>query len=329
MQVPAPFEYERATSVDHAIGLLERLGERGPAGGRRPQPAADDEAAAGQPRVPHRHQRPARRARLHRGRADPDPDRGDDPAPRAARVRRAAPRLPDLPRRRAGDRRPGRAQPRHPRRLALPGRPVRGPVRRLHDARRQLRHPRQRAASGWCRMEDFHRGPVRDRRRRRPRCSPRCASRCGPAAPAPTRRWSGGPATGRSSSAGAAVWMDGGADRRRPGRAGRGRARTPPASRRSPRRCAARPPSEELYAEAGAIAAESCTPVTDTRGTADYKRHLADELTRRTLRRAVARITRARSAEHAGVDDRQRRARSPARSRAGCCSCTSCATTSA
>ena len=26
MQVPAPFDYERATSVDHAIGLLERLG---------------------------------------------------------------------------------------------------------------------------------------------------------------------------------------------------------------------------------------------------------------------------------------------------------------
>ena len=27
MQVPGPFEYERATSVDHAIGLLDRLGE--------------------------------------------------------------------------------------------------------------------------------------------------------------------------------------------------------------------------------------------------------------------------------------------------------------
>ena len=27
MQVPAPFDYERATSVDHAIGLLERLGD--------------------------------------------------------------------------------------------------------------------------------------------------------------------------------------------------------------------------------------------------------------------------------------------------------------
>ena len=27
MQVPAPFDYERATSVDHAIGLLDRLGD--------------------------------------------------------------------------------------------------------------------------------------------------------------------------------------------------------------------------------------------------------------------------------------------------------------
>ena len=27
MQVPAPFDYERATSVDEAIHLLERLGE--------------------------------------------------------------------------------------------------------------------------------------------------------------------------------------------------------------------------------------------------------------------------------------------------------------
>src|SRR5688572_1179038 len=26
MQVPAPFDYERATSVDHAVGLLDRLG---------------------------------------------------------------------------------------------------------------------------------------------------------------------------------------------------------------------------------------------------------------------------------------------------------------
>lgn len=49
-------------------------------------------------------------------------------------------------------------------------------------------------------------------------------------------------------------------------------------------------PSEELYVQAGALAAENCSPSTDNRGTADYKRHLADELTRRTLKRAVERV---------------------------------------
>jgi carbon-monoxide dehydrogenase medium subunit len=49
-------------------------------------------------------------------------------------------------------------------------------------------------------------------------------------------------------------------------------------------------PSEQLFEQAGAIAAEACNPVTDQRGSADYKRHLARELTRRALRRAVARI---------------------------------------
>jgi carbon-monoxide dehydrogenase medium subunit len=55
------------------------------------------------------------------------------------------------------------------------------------------------------------------------------------------------------------------------------------------RALAGRAPSEQLYAEAGAIAARSCTPVTDQRGSAEYKRHLAGELTVRALRRAVAR----------------------------------------
>ena len=49
-------------------------------------------------------------------------------------------------------------------------------------------------------------------------------------------------------------------------------------------------PSEDLYARAGALAAAGCSPTTDNRGTAEYKRHLADELTRRTLRTAVQRI---------------------------------------
>jgi carbon-monoxide dehydrogenase medium subunit len=52
----------------------------------------------------------------------------------------------------------------------------------------------------------------------------------------------------------------------------------------------AKAPSEELYAQAGAIAAESCSPTTDMRGSVEYKRHLANELTRRALRHAVARI---------------------------------------
>jgi carbon-monoxide dehydrogenase medium subunit len=48
-------------------------------------------------------------------------------------------------------------------------------------------------------------------------------------------------------------------------------------------------PSEELFAEAGAIASEDCTPFPDGRGPVDYKRHLAGVLTKRALRRAAAR----------------------------------------
>ena len=58
-----------------------------------------------------------------------------------------------------------------------------------------------------------------------------------------------------------------------------------------------REPSEEAYADAGRVAAEGCHPVTDGRGSADYKRHLADELTRRTLRAAAARIVERRSVD--------------------------------
>jgi carbon-monoxide dehydrogenase medium subunit len=47
--------------------------------------------------------------------------------------------------------------------------------------------------------------------------------------------------------------------------------------------------TEETLARAGEIAAANCRPVTDQRGPADYKRHLARELTTRALRLAVAR----------------------------------------
>jgi carbon-monoxide dehydrogenase medium subunit len=48
-------------------------------------------------------------------------------------------------------------------------------------------------------------------------------------------------------------------------------------------------PSEELFAEAGKLAAEDCRPNTDQRGSEEYKRHLAQELTTRALRRALER----------------------------------------
>lgn len=48
-------------------------------------------------------------------------------------------------------------------------------------------------------------------------------------------------------------------------------------------------PSEELFVEAGRLAAAACDPVDDQRGPVDYKRHLADELTRRVLRLACTR----------------------------------------
>jgi aerobic carbon-monoxide dehydrogenase medium subunit len=48
-------------------------------------------------------------------------------------------------------------------------------------------------------------------------------------------------------------------------------------------------PSDELLTEVGRLAAAASSPVEDQRGPVDYKRHLADELTRRVLRRAFDR----------------------------------------
>ena len=50
-----------------------------------------------------------------------------------------------------------------------------------------------------------------------------------------------------------------------------------------------KPPSEDLFAEAREIAAEDCSPSADGRGPIDYKRHLAGVLTQRALRRSTAR----------------------------------------
>ena len=89
MQVPAPFEYERATSVDHAIGLLERLGgtARLVAGGHSLLPMMKLRLANFEYLIDINdlHDELGY-IRVEPGRG---PDRCADPAPRAARVRRA------------------------------------------------------------------------------------------------------------------------------------------------------------------------------------------------------------------------------------------------
>jgi carbon-monoxide dehydrogenase medium subunit len=47
-------------------------------------------------------------------------------------------------------------------------------------------------------------------------------------------------------------------------------------------------PSEQLFAEAGKMASADCSPSSDGRGPADYKRHVAGVLTTRALSRAAA-----------------------------------------
>ena len=86
----------------------------------------------------------------------------------------------------------------------------------------------------------------------------------------------------------AAVWIDGGtiAD------AGIGLSAVGPTTihaTRAEELLNGKSPSEELFSQAGQIAAEDCSPLPDGRGPVDYKRHLAGVLTTRALRRATAR----------------------------------------
>ena len=146
-------------------------------------------------------------------------------------------------------------------------------------------------------VREFHLGPVRDRHR-----TGRAAGR--------------GPGTGPARH-GQRVREGGAADGRLVG--GRRRGRAPPERGHQPRRqvivevgigltavgaehfvaaeaeefLRGRPADDESFAAAGAIAAEHCHPVADQRGPEDYKRHLVAELTARALRRAAARAGRA------------------------------------
>jgi aerobic carbon-monoxide dehydrogenase medium subunit len=90
------------------------------------------------------------------------------------------------------------------------------------------------------------------------------------------------------AAAGAALWMDDGTI----GEAGVALTAVGAHEVTSPRAEQAlvgRTPSEGVFEEAARLAAEDCSPQDDQRGPVDYKRHLARELTQRALRRAAAR----------------------------------------
>ncbi len=90
------------------------------------------------------------------------------------------------------------------------------------------------------------------------------------------------------AAAGAALWLEG-ADVEAAGIALSAVNPSGVRSTRAEEALVGRPPSEEAFAAAAALAAEDCEPIGDLRGPADYKRHLARELTHRALRRAAER----------------------------------------
>jgi aerobic carbon-monoxide dehydrogenase medium subunit len=287
MQVPAPFEYERATSVDHAIGLLDRLGDtaRLVAGGHSLLPMMKLRLANFEYLIDindlHSElgyivsdSNQIRIGALTRHR---ELYESDDLAAAFPIFRDAERVIADPVVRNRGTLGGSLCQ-------ADPSEDLSAVCTALNASCVIRGSDGERVVP----MEEFHRGPyetavgdaemlIEVRFPVRPN---------GSSAYEKVERRAGDWAV---VSAGAAVWLDGGviADAR-VGLAAVGPNTTSlPAISAALRRQA---PSEELYARAGELAAANCQPATDTRGTADYKRHLADELTRRALRRAVARI---------------------------------------
>lgn len=287
MQVPAPFEYERATSVDHAISLLERLGgtARLIAGGHSLLPMMklrlanfdyliDINDLHGELGYVEAGSDEVRIGALTRHRELLESPVLAAAFPIFADAERV---IADPVVRNRGTLGGSLCQ-------ADPSEDLSAVCTTL-DARCVIRGPG--GAERVVSMEEFHVGPyetavaddeilVEIRLPVRPGCG---------SAYAKVERRAGDWAV---VSAGAAVWLDGGAivDARV------GLAAVGPNTTGIPAISAAlrgQEPSESLYEQAGTIAADSCDPVTDQRGSAEYKRHLAAELTRRTLRRAVER----------------------------------------
>ena len=287
MQVPAPIEYARATSVDHAIGLLERLGEeaRLVAGGHSLLPMMKLRLANPEYLVDINdlHEElayvdvRATEVRIgamtrHRELLESDALNAVFPI-----FRDAEKVIADVPVRNRGTLGGALCQ-------ADPSEDLSSVCTTL-DAKCVIRGS---AGERVVSMDDFHRGPYETavghaemltevRIPVRPH---------GSSAYLKVNRRAGDWAV---VAVGAAVWLDGDviADARV------GLAAVGPNTTGIPeisRALHGRQPDEDAWAEAGRIAAESCRPVKDGRGSVDYKRHLADELTRRTLRLSAERI---------------------------------------
>jgi aerobic carbon-monoxide dehydrogenase medium subunit len=288
MQVPGPFEYERATSVDHAIGLLERLGDgaRLVAGGHSLLPMMklrlanleylidinDLHGELGRITVEPSQIRIGAMTR-HRELLESDELAAAFPIFRDAEQVIADPVV-----RNRGTLGGSLCQ-------ADPSEDLSAVCTTLNASCVIRGSSGERVVT----MEEFHRGPyetaVGDGEMLIEVRIPVRAN--GSSAYEKVERRAGDWAV---VSAGAAVWMDGDtiADARV------GLAAVGPNTTGIPAISEAlrgKAPSEELYDQAGAIAAEACNPTTDLRGSVEYKRHLASELTKRALRRSVARIT--------------------------------------
>jgi aerobic carbon-monoxide dehydrogenase medium subunit len=293
MQVPAPFEYERATSVDHAIALMERLGSeaRVVAGGHSLLPMMKLRLAT-----------PEYLIDINDLSAELEYIRVDD-APNGRMVRIGA-----LTRHRQllesdelaalfpifRDAEKVIADPVVRNRGTLGGSLCQADpsedLSAVCDAVGALCVIRNKSGERVVSMHDFHRGPyetaVADGEMLTEVRIPIVANSS--SAYHKVERRAGDWAV---ASAGASVTMDG-AGAIADGRVGLC-AVGPNLTNVEPISTALRgqTPSEELYALVGQIAADNANPSTDTRGTAAYKTHLAKELTIRSLRKAVARAT--------------------------------------
>jgi carbon-monoxide dehydrogenase medium subunit len=287
MQVPAPFEYERATSVDHAIGLLERLGDtaRLVAGGHSLLPMMKLRLANFEYLIDINDLH----GELGYIATNPDEVRigamtrhrelleSDDLAAAFPIFRDAERVIADPVVRNRGTLGGSLCQ-------ADPSEDLSAVCTTL-DASCVIRGPG--GAERVVSMEEFHVGPyetaVGDGEMLIEVRFPLRAG--GGSAYEKVERRAGDWAV---VSAGSAVWLrDGMITDARVGLAAVGPNTTGIPEISDILR--GREPSEELFTAAGEVAARTCAPATDQRGSADYKRHLAGELTRRTLVKAVER----------------------------------------